>query len=459
MNRRMLLIVFTLLLTGVVQATEHRVATAAELTKVISKLAPGDTVIMADGEWRDQTLRFRGRGTAEKPITLRSATPGGAVLVGQSTLDIDGEWLVVSGLLVRDGTGPKEGIALRGQNNRLTESAMIGGTYKHFVRVFGVRNRVDHNYLAGKTSGEPTLQIESEASGPNHHRIDRNHFGPREPLGKNGGETIRVGYSGQSMNVSRTLVEQNLFDNCDGEIEIISSKSCENIYRHNTFFASGGMLTLRHGNRCLIDGNFFLGQRKKSSGGVRVIGEDHVIINNYIEGVERGGIWLTSGIPDSPLNAYFQVKRALIAFNTVVDSNGPALELDNGHGNRDRTLRPENVTVAHNIFVPGKRGEVIKGTEGEGFSWEGNFAGGVAREGFLDTDPLLERGADGLLVPIATSPVRGAAKGTTIPLRTDIDGQPRTGDFDAGCDQHSDAPIINRPLTAADVGPKWLEQR
>ena len=104
------------------------------------------------------------------------------------------------------------------------------------------------------------------------------------------------------MRNSGTLVESNLFDRCDGEIEIISSKSCENIYRFNTFLDCAGMLTLRHGNRCRVEGNFFLGHHKKGSGGIRIIGEDHIIINNYIEGIEKGGFWITSGIVNSPLN-------------------------------------------------------------------------------------------------------------------------------------------------------------
>jgi poly(beta-D-mannuronate) lyase len=119
------------------------------------------------------------------------------------------------------------------------------------------RNRVDHCYLEGHAPADVKMQVEVDKTEPNEHRIDHNHFGPRPPLGKNGGETIRLGYSHQSMNNSRTVVEENLFEKCDGEIEIISSKSCENIYRGNTFRDSEGCLTLRHGNRCTIDGNYF----------------------------------------------------------------------------------------------------------------------------------------------------------------------------------------------------------
>ena len=71
------------------------------------------------------------------------------------------------------------------------------------------------------------------------------------------GETIRIGTSANSMESSRTIVENNTFKNCDGEIEIISNKSANNIFRNNLFLESKGSLTLRHGNNALVEGNVF----------------------------------------------------------------------------------------------------------------------------------------------------------------------------------------------------------
>jgi poly(beta-D-mannuronate) lyase len=81
-------------------------------------------------------------------------------------------------------------------------------------------------------------------------------------------------------------VERNLFEECNGETEIISSKSCGNTYRYNTFRKCQGTLTLRHGNRCLVEGNFFFGEGVSSTGGIRVIGEDHRMQNNYLTGLK-----------------------------------------------------------------------------------------------------------------------------------------------------------------------------
>jgi hypothetical protein len=66
-------------------------------------------------------------------------------------------------------------------------------------------------------------------------------------------------------------------------------------------------------------GQFFSRTPQERSGGIRVIGEDHLIINNYIDAVEKGGFRVTAGVPNSALNAYFQAPNCVIVFNTFVD--------------------------------------------------------------------------------------------------------------------------------------------
>jgi poly(beta-D-mannuronate) lyase len=442
---------------GVAIAAEYRVTNAVQVASAVEKLQPDDVVVMADGEWKNQSVAFNARGTAEKPVTLRAETPGNVLLRDGSTLVIDGEHVIVTGLAFGEGESERSAVELRGRNCRLTETSVVAGHYKFFVHMRGTSNRIDHCYLAGKTSVHPTLQVEVEGR-PNYHLIDHNFFGPRPPLRRNGGETIRVGYSHQSMTNSGTLVERNLFEQCDGENEIISNKSCENVYRFNTFRDCAGMFTLRHGNRCRVEGNFFFGNDKRGSGGIRVIGENHVVINNYIERVQEGGFWITSGIVDSPLNGYFQARNCLIAFNTFVESPGPAIDLDAGIGRARRTLLPENITIANNLLCP-TDGHVFNGDEGSGFKWLGNIASVASTTNTAKlriVDPRLARSEAGLR-PAAGSPARKAAEGSS-PIHLDIDGQPRTGALDVGCDQLSAAPVTNRPLTPADVGPSWMKR-
>jgi poly(beta-D-mannuronate) lyase len=439
-------------------AAEHRVATAAELVRVTSQLKPGDTVVFADGVWRNQEVLIRAKGTAEQPVTFRAQTPGKVVITGQGSIDIDGEHLIVSGLSVHAGEAAKEGIAIRGHHCRVTDCSVTDSTYKFFVRLFGSHNRLDHCYLGGKANDSPTMQVECPGE-PNWHRIDHNHFGPRRPLGRNGGETIRIGYSHQSMNESRTTVEDNLFDQCDGELEIISNKSCDNVYRGNTFFECAGMLTLRHGNRCRVEGNFFFGAGKKGSGGIRVIGEDHVVVNNYIDAVDHGGFWITSGIPNSPLVGYFQARNCLIAFNTVVNSRGACIEVAAGLGSSGRTLVPENITVANNLFAVPSGGTLIKGSEDRGYRWVGNIvttlAGAKERAGIRVADLSLVIGTDGITRLNGQSAGLCTAEGEFPQVTLDIEGQPRVPPIGVGCDQQSTATAAKHALKAGDVGPGW----
>src|SRR5256885_633170 len=82
-------------------AAEYRVSSADDIARLTNTLRPGDVLVMADGTWTDQAVVFRGRGTPDQPITLRAQTPGRVVLTGASSLKIDGEHLVVSGLWLK----------------------------------------------------------------------------------------------------------------------------------------------------------------------------------------------------------------------------------------------------------------------------------------------------------------------------------------------------------------------
>jgi hypothetical protein len=95
-----------------------------------------------------------------------------------------------------------------------------------------------------------------------------------------------------------------------------------------------------------------------------------------------------------------------------------------------------------------------------GMRWEGNIffgasSGLAGQSGVTERDPKLIRAGNGLWRPAPDSPVVGAAAGEFPAITADIDGQPRLAKRDVGCDQHSGAPVLHRPLTAGDVGPVW----
>ncbi len=225
--------------------TTTLVATPAEYQRVLRDVKPGDVIVLKDGVWRDFQILFEAEGQAGQPITLTAQTPGGVVLSGQSNLRLAGRQLVVSDLVFRDGWSPTGEVVSfrRSKEHRAVESRVTGlvidgynkpdrATSDNWVALYGRDNRFDHNHLTGKNNvGTTLVVVRDEQQGlDNRHRIDHNYFGPRLNLGSNGGETLRVGTSADSLSASNTVVENNWFEGADGEVEIVSIKSGVNTF-------------------------------------------------------------------------------------------------------------------------------------------------------------------------------------------------------------------------------------
>ncbi len=372
-------------------AKDIPVADARAFPEALAAAQPGDCLILAEGEWRDASLVFTGKGTEDAPITLRAATPGKTVLTGKSTLRIGGEYLVVEGLLFQNPDPSVSDLIEFRQNSkklarhcRLTGCAIIDtvmadrAVESRWVNLYGADHRVDRCSFAGKSSKGATFVVWLGGGSKGRHRIDHNYFGPREELGSNGGETIRIGDSATSMLTAACLVERNLFERCNGEAECISNKSCGNIYRDNTFLEVSGTLTLRHGNGCLVERNAFLGNGARGTGGVRIIGEDHTVRGNYFEkltGVNaRAAISIMLGIPDSPAHRYFQVKRARVENNTFVDCKTPILLGLND--DKKATLAPIETNFNGNQIVSPRHAMIEARCPLDGVVWTDNLCSG-----------------------------------------------------------------------------------
>lgn len=361
-------LVFLLIAGCQVFAEDILIGDAAALANAGKGAAAGDTIILKDGTWTDARLKIHAKGTADKPVTIKAETPGKVVLTGDSRISISGEHIIVDGLWFQNPTG-EEAIELRIDSDELAHHCRItncavtndlaaGDLTKtaRFVSLYGSQNRVDHCYIAGKTSAGTTLVAWLTEGVEAKHQIDHNHFGPRQRLGKNGGETIRLGDSKTSMLTAACIVEHNLFEKCDGEAECISNKSCGNVYRLNTFKGVSGTLTLRHGNGCRVEHNVFLGEKAKGSGGVRIIGEDHVVTGNQFHDLtgdkERSALCFMLGIPDSVPHGYFQVKRAQVTGNTFINCEHNLLI--GMSGDKKAVLPPVETEISGNTIQTSK---------------------------------------------------------------------------------------------------------
>ena len=348
-----------------------------ELYAAISDAKPGDNIVLANGVWKDVEIKITNSGTEEHPISLSAETAGKVTLEGRSDLQIGGDHIKVEGLYFVNGYSPSKSVIHFAVKDKVANHCVVTNCvikdYNQMQRnhqdlwilIKGRHNQLDHCYFTGKSNRGPTLRVDLEGNQNinNYHKIINNHFGPRPPKGGPSAETIQIGNSYTSMCPSYTLVANNLFDECNGEVEVISSKTNFNEFRNNVFYKSEGSLVTRHGNYCTVDGNYFIGDESSSNvGGVRLIGTGHTVTNNYfynLRGQEfRSPLAVMNGIPKSPLNRYIQVTDVIVAHNSWINCIEPlqfgvgsnVSQKDVLPASEIRSARPIRTVVANNLI-------------------------------------------------------------------------------------------------------------
>lgn len=362
-----LLLPFLLFFNTTIFAKTIVVQNPDELNRALKSSAPGDTILLADKEWKDASLVINANGTKEKPIVIMPQTPGGAAFSGNSDVKIGGKYIVLNGFHFRDGFALRRAVVEfridegnLANNCRVTNfvienyskpNRMEGDSW---VILWGKRNRVDHCTFVEKLNSGPVLiaELNDERSQQNFHSVDSNYFKGRPRFGSNGGETVRIGVSRYSLTSSNTQIVYNFFERCNGEVEIVSIKSGNNNISNNTFLECEGGVVLRHGSKNVVENNLFLGNNKPFTGGVRIINPGHKVSNNVFKDLKglafRSPLSILNGVPNSLINRYYQATDISITHNTFINST-PVLF---GAGkDAERTLSPQRVKFANNLFV------------------------------------------------------------------------------------------------------------
>ena len=428
-----LILILSVALVGVsLNATVYNVSNSDEFNATAKKVQAGDSIVLASGVWQDAALVLkRAPGTEAAPVTVTVAEKGKTTLEGASSIRFSGEYVHVNGLVFQNGgQGVRHVIEFRTSSTDYANHSVLSecvikdynpadkSEQSDWVSLWGKHNTVEHCYFAGKTNQGTTFIVwpNDSLSQENHHRIYRNYFGYRKPLGSNGGETMRIGTSHVSKSNSQTVVEGNYFEHCDGEVEIVSVKSCENEIINNTFYECEGALVLRHGDRNEVSGNLFIGNGKRHTGGVRIVNEGQYVHHNFfykLAGKEfRAAVSIMNAIYDTPLNGYHQVRDAVIEQNTFVSCAHP-FELCVGKGFRERDAKPERCVVRKNIVYCPNAEELVKAyDEGYDVRFKDNVL--FSQAGFDPASVTTDVRTDfkyELFVPLAEDPSLGAFGG------------------------------------------------
>ncbi len=483
--KQLLYLILCITVAQYATAASTIVDNATAFKTALSAPSAGDTIWVKDGTYTG-TFALSGNGTETNPIVVLAVNPGKAILVNASgsILAIYGAYLEVHGFVFKPNNAStlvefrKSGSAtLAAYHSRVSNCVFDGaniplGNAGKWFFFYGQHNRVDHClFVNRKTDAGVTLCVQLSGDGTgtggghedhlnNYHRIDHNYFGYR-PLSSadNEAETIRVGYSGTSKSPSRTIIEDNIFYKCNGEVECISIKSGNNTVRRNLFQEIEATLCLRHGDSATVETNVFMGKSGVPAGGIRIVNRGHKIYNNYFQDLEgekyNSALSFMRGAVGASNSGYEAVDGVELTHNTFINCKSILFGLT---GSEPQSTWPKNTVLANNIFHNTSSTDVYQTfstgssdspkMSGTTFSnnvvstKNGNFNESGLTETILDLHSINEV----MLLDGCTPPLVGA--GSFPYVLNDITGNEREDGKDIGAFQVDN---LNKPLNVPQL--------
>jgi poly(beta-D-mannuronate) lyase len=301
MKKLLLLIFLNLSLTAF--GHSYFVKSEQEIKTIIPKLQPGDEVIIADGNYTNWKVEITTSGNKGNEISIKAEHVGKVIFSGEVSKPIwliSGSYVTLSGinfiectLVKADG---KNSVLVELKNtttSKLQNCSFIKNVVKtQFTPLVvisgnGKGNEIDGcSFISNIDNQDVQVKITNESC-PQLTVIKRNLFRDKNRVSwknGNGGECVQVGQDPVLLGTKKamTAVISNRFINCNGENEVISNKSSNNQYLKNYFEACDGELVMRGGHDCTIEDNVFNG----GTGGIRINGTGHQIINNKINNIK-----------------------------------------------------------------------------------------------------------------------------------------------------------------------------
>lgn len=152
------------------------------------------------------------------------------------------------------------------------------------------------------------------------------------------------------------LIEYNLFDNVNGEGELISIKANTISFNYNTINAnSSGSVSIRHARDCTVHGNTIYDST------IRANAYGHTITNNFlVDQVTNEGIFLVGGLAGTatPTYNYRQTETTLIDGNLISNCEKGVLRFAEELYVGD--LAPITTTVSNNTFIQGSATHLVQ---------------------------------------------------------------------------------------------------
>ncbi len=338
--------------------TTYSVNNKTDLLSKIKALKKGDTLIIKNGTYDSVKINLSCKGDLKNNITIQ-AESNKVIFKGTPNIQISGCFIKVIGITFDKLKKHPNTIQIMGSNNRVSQCSFLNYNFvhDHIINVQDTYHRIDNCLFKNITQAGLCIFLYRPTPIENYILIDNNTFCDRLSVkgATNGLEIIRIGTSDQSLSSSKTMVINNMLINCNGEVEAISVKCCDNIIFGNQILNSTGTITLRHGNNNSVVKNIIDGNNKANSGGVRIIGNNHLILQNFISNIKsveddiNVAICVCNGQPKPELNGYWTPHDCIIKKNIIYKCS-----LGFGIGCKvksDSIDKPINISICDNICI------------------------------------------------------------------------------------------------------------
>ena len=430
------------------------VTSIAELQKAINDAKAGDIILLKKGVYTATAdILINKAGTKQRPITIAAEESGNTEITGSGGFNLQNpaSYIIIRGFKFTHEASKarcSQGSSFCQWTQNIFETPGTGD----YLTIAGSDHQIDYNTFQNKDSLGKFIAVKGTGSQIAERLwIHHNYFKRHKNQGnRNGAEALQFGLSGFSLSSSNSIVEYNLFEDCDGENELISVKASRVTVRYNTIRNCPAQFTLRHGNFNQVYGNYFI-----NTPGLRIFGDDHLIHSNHFENcsiginIGNGGAEVADG---APLTSHDRPDRVLIAFNTLVNNKINIVQTARNNG-----LGSTYITIANNIIQGGGPAASIVGPATNHF-WEGNIifntagAGDMSVGSFIILDPKFVKDTSGEYHLQKNSPAIDAGKGNYSTVMVDMDGQFRKSPLDVGADEFSTTAVIAKILSTFDVG-------
>jgi len=465
--------------------TIRDVSSSAEWTTAINNSASGDTINVKANIGTALSITNKNFSTTN-PLKIKAASPQGITLLSLAMLNCKGinvenfkfgPSAVNTYTLLKADNCSNIKISRNYfdlHNVTLGQTAIIVSSASSNIDI-GYNTFADKDYVVQGGSYIKVSYNSKAGTFPSNVNIRNNYFKNIVPVpvgtsydGDSDRECIIIGSTGTNVTPGNNIIENNLFEECDGEGELISLKCSNNIIRYNTFVNCLGGVSIRTGEYNEVYGNFFFANSNNKNaypndtGGVRTYGSHHKVYNNYFEGLTGKGynapLCIDGGDTTDPVlvGGHVRSNDCYVVNNTLVNCSY-GIEL--GYMNKSAKtpeLCPTNCKIANNIIYDTKDGNLFTIYSDNGTIFAGNIGynslpGATFSSAQLKiADPKLSL-SGGFYKIASDSPAVNSAVGTYSYVTTDCEGQARSAN-DVGADEYSSTPITKKPLTPSTAG-------